>query len=277
MNNVDRSHPGSRRFAGAVTLVTGAGSGIGLGVAQRFADEGAAVIVADIDANAARAAAAEVTALAAGHGGTAHPIEVDVADAGSVAALVEQVVGAHGRLDHVVNSAGVSGAISLEALGEAEYERVLGIDLGGVYRVSRAAAPHLARGGAGAIVNIASIMATLSAKGYVAYSAAKAGVLGMTRALALELGPAVRVNAISPGFIDTAIWERLLARMEPSAAAGHAERVRSRHPVGRRGTPHDVAAAAAFLCSADAAFISGVELVVDGGVSANALAQEGGY
>lgn len=265
------SQPG--RFASKVSVVTGAASGIGLGIARRFATDGAAVFLADIDLAAAQAAAEELRA--AGLDATAH--EVDVANPRSVEDLISEVVKRKRRIDHLVNSAGVSGGIPLNELTEEAYAHVMNIDLGGVYRMSRAAAPHLVATGAGSIVNISSIMAWLSSKGYVAYSSAKSGLLGMTRALALDLGPHVRVNAICPGYIDTAIWEKQLASMEPATAAAHAEHVRSRHPVGRRGRPEDVAAAAAFLCSDDATFINGTELVVDGGLFANALAQAGTF
>ncbi len=264
---------GSKAFAGRVSIVTGGGSGIGLGVARRFAAQGAAIAVADIDMAAAEAVAAGVR----GAGAQATAYHVDVADAASVDGLIAAVVADHGRIDHLVNSAGVSGGTLLTDLTEAAYARVMDIDLGGVYRASRAAAPHLVATGQGAIVNISSVMAWFSAKGYVAYSGAKAGVLGMTRALALDLGPSVRVNAICPGYIDTAIWQAQLDAMGPAAAAARAEEVRARHPVGRRGVPDDIAAAAAFLCSSEASFITGIEIVVDGGMSANALALAGGY
>lgn len=260
-------------FVGKVSIVTGAASGIGLGVARRFATAGAHVVLADIDLAASEAAAASLRAA----GRHASAYRVDVSDPGSVDRLIGSVAAEHRRIDHVVNSAGVSGGTHLAELTEAAYARVMDIDLGGVYRLSRAAAPHLTATGQGAIVNIASVMAWFSAKGYVAYSAAKAGVLGMTRALALELGPAVRVNAICPGYIDTAIWQGQLDAMEPATAEAYAEKIRARHPVGRRGLPDDVAATAAFLCSRDAAFITGIEIVVDGGMSANALSQVGGY
>lgn len=260
-------------FDGKVSIVTGAASGIGLGVARRFAAQGAQVVLADIDMVAAEAVAATLR----DSGGRATAYQVDVADASSVDELVTGVAADIGRIDHLVNCAGVSGGTFLSDLTESAYARLMDIDLGGVYRLARATAPHLAVSGEGAIVNISSVMAWFSAPGYVAYSAAKAGVLGMTRALALELGPAVRVNAICPGYIDTAIWQSQLDAMEPTAAAAYAEQIRARHPVGRRGLPEDIAATTAFLCSLDASFITGIEIVVDGGMSANALSQVGGY
>lgn len=260
-------------FAGKVSVVTGAGSGIGLAVACRFAQAGATVALADIDLTAAEGAAGELRDA----GASASAYAVDVASAAAVDELISRIVADHQRIDHLVNSAGVSGGTPLADLTEAAYARVMDIDLGGVYRLARTAAPHLTATGDGAIVNISSVMAWFSAKGYAAYSAAKAGVLGMTRALALDLGPAVRVNAVCPGYIDTAIWERQLAAMEPTAANAHAERIRARHPVGRRGRPEDIAAVTAFLCSSEASFITGTQIVVDGGLSANALSQVGGY
>lgn len=263
----------SRVFDGMATLITGAASGIGRGVAEHFAALGARVAVVDLKAQEAEAVAAGIAAA----GGEARAYAADVADASAVTAMVGEVASDFGRIDHLINSAGVSLGLPLAELTEQAYAATLDVDLGGIYRVSRAAAPHLAATGEGAIVNIASVMAWYSAPGYVAYSAAKAGVLGMTRALALELGPAVRANTICPGYIDTAIWHRNLAEMESAAAAAYAERVRARHPVGRRGRPEDIAAAAAFLCSRQAGFITGTELLVDGGVSINALAQSGIY
>lgn len=269
------------RFDGKVAVVTGGASGIGRGVAERFAAQGATVVVADVQEAAAESVARAIDQA----GGRAKAYHLDVARLPSVEAFVDAVMADLGRVDHLINSAGVSFGTPLAELDETAYAHVLDIDLGGVYRLSRALAPRLvaageASPGEAAIVNVASVMAWFSARGHVAYSAAKAGVLGMTRALALELGPAVRVNAICPGYIDTAIWQRNLDAMEADtagSAAAYAERIRARHPVGRRGLPEDVAAAAAFLCSRDAAFISGTELVVDGGMSANALSQVGGY
>lgn len=269
------------RLDGKVAVVTGGASGIGRGVAERFAAQGATVVVADVQEAAAESVAQAIDQA----GGRAKAYHLDVARLPSVEAFVDAVMADLGRVDHLINSAGVSFGTPLAELDEVAYAHVLDIDLGGVYRLSRALAPRLvtageAAPGEAAIVNVASVMAWFSARGHVAYSAAKAGVLGMTRALALELGPAVRVNAICPGYIDTAIWQRNLDAMEADtagSAAAYAERIRARHPVGRRGLPEDVAAAAAFLCSRDAAFISGTELVVDGGMSANALSQVGGY
>jgi len=253
----------------SVVLITGAASGIGRGIAETFAARGAHVCLADVNHDGAKAAAAEI----AGAGGRAFATPMDVADAGSVDAAFAAVDARWGRLDALVNCAGIDRPAPIDDLDEERYDRVVDVDMKGVYLASRRALPLFRRSGGGAVVNIASVMAWYTAPGYVAYTAAKAGVLGMTRALAVELGvDGVRVNAICPGFIDTPIWQRNLDAMEPGEAEAFAERVRALHPLGRRGLPDDIARAAAFLCSDDAAFVTGAHLVVDGGVSLRLVA-----
>lgn len=255
-------------FRDKVAFVTGGASGIGRGIVDHFAALGAQVVVADIDGEAALAAARQVEAA----GGRAKAVQLDVADGDSVREAIAEVEGRFGRLDHLINNAGVDLPAPLAEMDEVLFDRVMGVDLKSIYLSARAAVPLMAAGGGGAIVNISSIMAWYTHPGYLAYTAAKAGVLGMTRTLALELGPlGIRVNAVCPGYIDTAIWQRGLDAMEPEAAAAYAEQVRAKHPVGRRGLPSDVAQACAFLCSDGAAFVSGTHLVVDGGVTARLL------
>jgi NAD(P)-dependent dehydrogenase (short-subunit alcohol dehydrogenase family) len=256
-------------LAGTVALVTGAASGIGHGIATAFARRGARVCLADVNA----AGASEHAEALASEGLEAFATTMDVADARSVDAAFADLEQRWGRLDALVNCAGVDRPARMDDLDEAQYDAVLDIDLKGVYLVSRRALPLFRATGGGAIVNISSVMAWYTAPGYVAYTAAKSGVLGMTRALAVELGEdGVRVNAICPGFIDTPIWQRNLDAMDPDAADAFAERIRSLHPVGRRGRPDDIAHATVFLCSADAAFVTGSHLVVDGGVSTRLVA-----
>jgi NAD(P)-dependent dehydrogenase (short-subunit alcohol dehydrogenase family) len=251
-------------FRGRVAIVTGAASGIGRAIAQLLAARGAKVCVADLNAEGATAVAAELTAA----GREAFAVRTDVADAASVEGLVASVEARWGGLHALVNCAGIDSPARLDELEEGAYDRVLDVDLKAVYLVTRRALPLLSADGGGAVVNISSIMAWYTAPGYVAYTAAKAGVLGMTRAMAAELGPqGIRVNAICPGFIDTPIWQRNLDAMPPAEAEAFAERIRGLHPIGRRGLPEDVARATAFLCSDEAAFVSGTHLIVDGAVT----------
>jgi NAD(P)-dependent dehydrogenase (short-subunit alcohol dehydrogenase family) len=252
-----------------VALITGAASGIGRGIAETFAGRGARVGLADVNHDGAAAAAAELAA--AGH--EAFGVAMDVADRASVDAGLAAIDARWGRLDALVNCAGIDSPARLDDMDEPHYDRVVDVDMKGVYLVSRSALPLFRRSGGGAIVNISSVMAWYTAPGYVAYTAAKAGVLGMTRALAVELGTdGVRVNAICPGFIDTPIWQRNLDAMDAADAGAFAERIRALHPLGRRGLPDDIARAAAFLCSDEAAFVTGTHLVVDGGVSLRLVA-----
>ncbi|UCH24278.1 MAG: SDR family oxidoreductase [Trueperaceae bacterium] len=252
-----------------VAVVTGGASGIGRGVAERFARAGARVVIADIDQAGAEAAAAAIRDF----GGEASAHQTDVADEGSVEALCQAVVGRWGALHIIVNNAGIDQPQSLTDMSSELYDRVMAVDLRSIFLTSKVGAPLIAESGGGSIINISSIMAWYTHPGYVAYTAAKAGVIGMTRTLAVELGPLVRVNAICPGFIDTPIWERALAAMPPEQAETYAQRIGAMHPVKRRGTPADIASAALFLASAEASFITGTHLIVDGGVSLKLLSE----
>jgi NAD(P)-dependent dehydrogenase (short-subunit alcohol dehydrogenase family) len=239
------------RFDGHRVLITGAGRGIGAATARRFAAEGARVLVADVDPGRAEATAAEIGAT---------PYACDVGDTASVEAAVGHAVQTFGGLDVLVNNAYAAGCnpARFDEHDDAEWAHDLDITLTGAMRCSRAALPHLAAaGGRGAIVNVGSVNAERYFGGH-AYSAAKAGLAAMTRTLAVEAAPrGVRVNLVEPGTVRTPVWagrERLL-----DAAAAH-------YPLGRVGEPEDIAAAIAFLASADAAWITGVVLPVDGGL-----------
>lgn len=246
-----------RRFEGYGVLITGAARGIGAATARRFAEEGARVLVTDVDVPQAEKTAAAVCAT----GATARAFHCDVADRASVEAAVAHAVDVFGTLDVLVNNA--YGCTPDTPLFEDEpddvWARDIDLTLTGAYRCSRAALPHLVACGRGAIVNIGSVNG-IQDFGNHAYSAAKAGLMSLTRTLAGHVAPrGVRVNLVAPGTVRTTAWE---GRDEDLAAAG------GLYPLGRVGEPEDIAAAVAFLASRDAAWITGTTLSVDGGLLA---------
>ncbi len=238
-----------KRFERQVVIVTGAGHGIGRAVAVRFAEEGALVVVNDLDA----ARAAEVAAAIGGALG----IAADVADKAQVDAMFDRVEREYGRLDVLVNNAGnIYAARHFLDGDEAWWDQVLGVNLKGAYLCSHRAAQRMVRQHSGVILSMSSGGATRAHRGNVAYDASKGGIEAMTRAMALDLAPyGVRVNAIVPGLIRTYdISEEL--------AAERGEVV----PLGRLGTPEDMAGPTVFLATEDVRYITGACLVVDGGV-----------
>jgi 3-oxoacyl-[acyl-carrier protein] reductase len=248
--------PVPRRLQGHAAFVTGSARGLGRAIAERLAAEGAAVAVADVDLPAAEDAAA---ALRSDHGARALAVHADVRDPQAVTAGMERAAADFGVLDILVNNAGVVRDRRLEEMSDEDWDTVLDVDLRGYFVCARAALPHLRRAGWGRIVNISS-RAYLGNPGQANYSAAKAGVVGMTRALSMELArDGITVNAVAPGAIDTA-----LLRSHPRAQ-DIVDRAIRMQPVKRLGTPEDVAAAVAFLACDDAAFVSGDVIHVTGG------------
>ena len=246
------------RMHGKVSIVTGAGSGIGRATALRFGAEGAAVACADLDATGARETA---RAIEAG-GGQALALAVDVTDDAACARLVEQALARFGRLTTLVNSAGVRPAAADPAPPPAEWRRVVEINLTGTYLPSRAALGALRASGAASITNLASIYGLVGGSMAPSYAAAKGGVANLTRQLALNWAPTVRVNCVCPGVIETPMTAEL--RGDPAWR----ERTLAKYPLGRFGRPEEIAAAILYLASDEAAWVTGVALPVDGGYTA---------
>jgi 3-oxoacyl-[acyl-carrier protein] reductase len=247
------------RYDGRVAIITGAARGIGAGTAKRFADEGAAVAVLDINEEQA----AE-TAAGLGGAGAALGIGCDVTDAASVEAAVSRVLAELGGLHILVNNAGITRDNLLFKLTEDDWDAVMGVHLKGAFLMSKAAQKTFVDQKYGKILNLSSVSANGN-RGQANYSAAKAGVQGFTRTLALELGPfGVNVNAIAPGFIATEMTDDTARRLKMDVEEFRKLNADA-NPVRRVGFPEDIAAAAAFLCSDEASYITGQTLYVDGG------------
>jgi NAD(P)-dependent dehydrogenase (short-subunit alcohol dehydrogenase family) len=255
------------RLKDRIALVTGGAQGIGLGIATRLAEEGAHVILADIKAAAARAAAEGLVARGLG----ASHLAVDIADDASCAAMAAAVGAAHGRLEILVNNAAIGDAVSIDALTMAHYRHVTGINQDGAVRVTLALLPLIRKAGAGRrIVNIASIMGLRGWPESLPYSTAKGGIVNFTRALAADLAPeGILVNALAPGFVDTPMSILPDGRHEYDADWFRDIYVKwGRIPLRRFATPADMAGPAFFLCSDDCQYVTGQVLLVDGGASA---------
>jgi meso-butanediol dehydrogenase/(S,S)-butanediol dehydrogenase/diacetyl reductase len=247
-----------RGLAGRRVLVTGGASGIGAATTERFLEEGARVIVLDRDEAGCRRLSARLPALAA-------TVVADVGDADAVARAFAAIDGEWGGLDVLINNAGISLRHRFLDLTTEEWRQVMRVNLDGVFLVAQQAARRMIAQGAGVILNMGSTNGLMGYPFYADYNASKAAVLELTRSMALELAPAIRVNAVCPGYILTPMQE---AEYTPVMI----EAVNAKIPLGRHGRPEEVAALFAFLASDDAAFATGQCYVLDGGEIAGGLA-----
>ena len=254
MTSAVESKPG--RLAGKVAIVTGAASGFGAGIATHFAQEGAKVVIADLNGDGAQALAGEL-------GAAARAVRTDVSRDADVAALAEAALAFGGRIDILVNNAGVGqGPQSLETVSEAEFDRLFAVNAKSVYLTARHIVPAMKAAKAGAILNIASTGGVSPRPNLTWYNASKGWMITATRAMAIELARwSIRVNAINPVAGDTPLLATFMGEDTPEARA----RILTTIPLRRLTTPTDIAAAAVFLCSDEAAMVTGVALEVDGG------------
>ncbi|HEV8193021.1 MAG TPA: 3-oxoacyl-ACP reductase FabG [Ktedonobacterales bacterium] len=254
------------RFEDRVALVTGGARGIGAATVQRFAQEGARVAIADLEVEGCERLAAELRAA----GTEALPIDCDVSDAGQVQAMVDQVLERFGRLDILVNNAGITRDNLLHKMTDDDWDRVIAVHLRGAFLCSRTAQKPMVERKYGRIISLSSTSA-LGNRGQANYSAAKAGLQGFTRTLAIELGPfGITANAVAPGFIDTEMTRSTAERLGITFDQ-MSEALSNEIPLRRVGQPSEVASVIAFLASEDASYVSGQIIYVKGGPAGVAM------
>jgi 2-keto-3-deoxy-L-fuconate dehydrogenase len=248
---------------GKTAVITGAGSGIGQAIALLFAKQGARVVVLDISETANKEVATQIAAL----GAAPFVFSCNVADARSVQSTFEAIDASSGRIDVLVNNAGIAHVGNLESTDEAAFDRVYGVNVKGVYLCAQAGITRMVAQGGGVILNMASIASLIGVEDRFAYSMSKGAVLTMTRSIAVDyMSKGIRCNCICPARVNTPIVDRFLAENYPGREAAMFEQLSKYQPIGRMGTAEEVAAMALYLCSDEASFITGQAFPIDGGV-----------
>jgi 3-oxoacyl-[acyl-carrier protein] reductase len=240
------------RLKDKVAIITGAAKGIGFATAKRFAEEGAEVMIADISMEAVKTAAAQIP--------NAEPFVVNVTDRASIQTAVDQILERHGRIDILINNAGITQDARLIKMTEAQFDAVIDVNLKGVFNCTQLVVPHMLEKGKGAVVNASSVVGIYGNFGQTNYSATKFGVIGFTKTWARELGAkGIRVNAVCPGFIST--------EMVKAMPENVLQDIEKRSWLGRLGTPEEMANVYLFLASDEASYVNGVALEASGGIS----------
>lgn len=254
------SSPTSFRLAGKVCLITGAAQGIGLATAEKFAREGAIVVLCDLQREAVDAAVTRCREAGASAGGTAEGEVVNVVDRAQVDAMVAAVKARHGRIDVLVNNAGITRDARLQKMTLEQFDQVIDVNLRGVFHCAQAVVDTMVAQSSGVILNASSVVGLYGNFGQTNYAAAKFGVIGFTKTWSRELGPkGVRVNAVAPGFIETPILSTI-----PDKVLDH---MRDQVPLKRLGRPEEIANVYAFLASDEASYVNGAVLEVSGGMT----------
>ncbi len=264
-HNTWSAQPGNLRLAGRTSVITGGGSGIGRATSILMSQNGAKVVVADVDSRGGEETAREIRK----HDGEAIFVKANVSKTGEVTNLMRAAVRKFGSIDILFNNAGIPGPHSITETSEEEWDRVLSINLKGVFLCSKYAIPHMIRNKGGAIVNTASAVGLVGSAGQAAYCASKGGVVILTKAMALDCAASgIRVNCVCPGFVETPMVERFLSRIGASERRKVVEGLKKLHPLGRFAKPEEIAEAVVYLVSDEASFVTGCAFPVDGGWTA---------